>query len=67
MSNLYIFGASTNGAAALRVCEEHNVSVVAFIDNGPKKTMHCGLPVFRPYTVPKDSKILITSPHFCIS
>ena len=65
-NKIYIFGAGTNGAMALRACKKHGISVVAFLDNFTEKTVFHELPVLRPAEGDRNIPVVVTSPVFCL-
>ena len=65
-SEVYIFGAGTNGELCLKTCKEHGVSVAGILDNYSSRPNLNGAAVLRPGQADKDISVVVTSPTVCM-
>jgi len=65
-SEVYIFGAGTNGELCLKTCHEHGVAVKGILDNYSSRPNLNGAAVLRPGQADKDISVVVTSPTACM-
>ena len=61
-SEVYIFGAGTNGELCLKTCHEHGVTVAGILDNYSDRPNLNGAMVIRPDQADRDVPVVVTSP-----
>lgn len=66
LSEVYIFGAGTNGEQCLLNCRRHGIAVRAFLDNYTDKVLFDSVPVLWPETADRAVPVVVTSPNFCV-
>ena len=65
-SEVYIFGAGTNGELCLKTCHEHGVQVAGILDNYSERPNLNGAMVMKPEQADKDVPVVVTSPTAAI-
>jgi len=65
-SEVYIFGAGTNGELCLKTCKEHGVSVKGILDNYSARPNLNGAAVIRPDQADRQVPVVVTSPTVCM-